>query len=378
MFERIRETKIMFWSLELLIVTGLVWGCTKVNFLFAPIGTFFSTIFIPILIAGVLFYMLNPVVMKLEKIKIGNFRFSHNGAVAVVFILLILFFVGILAWIIPKLVYQIGNLVTNIPNFVDVIEREFNDWNQQLGHVVWLKNVDYESYAQQFQTGLSGYANTIVSGLTASLGTIFGMATSMIVVAITVPIMLFYMLKDGQKLKPAIKRILPQKHAEQTMDLLSQMSNTISSYISGQLIEVLFVMVFTSMGFALVGEKYALLLGIFAGMCNIIPYVGPYIGVLPALIVAAKSGLMQVVLIIIVTVIVQQIDGNFIFPNIIGRSLSIHPLTIIIILLAAGKIAGLMGMILGVPLYAVVKVIIEFIYNFVNLSEQTVPSKTES
>ncbi len=378
MFERIQKSKLMFWSLELLIVAVLIWVCTKIDFLFAPIGTFFSTIFMPVLLAGVLFYMLNPIVMRLEKVKLGKFRFNHTGAVAVVFILLLLLFIGALAWLIPKLIGQVGNLVTNIPNFVDVIKRVLGEWNQRLSHIGWLKTVDYESYANQIQSGLSDYAKTFMSGLTSSVGTVIGMATSITVVAITVPVMLFYMLKDGQKLKPAIKRFLPRKHAEQTMDLLSQMSNTISNYIGGQLIEVLFVMVFTSMGFALVGEKYALLLGIFAGMCNIIPYVGPYIGVLPALIVAIESGLMQVILVAVVTVVVQQIDGNFIFPNVIGRSLSIHPLTIIIILLVAGNIAGLLGMILGVPLYAIVKVIVEFIYHVSHISDKAASTTPES
>ena len=173
-----------------------------------------------------------------------------------------------------------------------------------------------------------------------------------------------YMLKDGQKLMPTVRRLLPNKHADQTMDILAQMSQTLSHYIGGQMIECLFVMTFTSIGFSLVGLKYGLLLGIFAGMCNIIPYVGPYIGVLPAVIVAiGTGGLILVITVLVVTVVVQQIDGNFVYPNVIGRTLKIHPLTIIVILMVAGNIAGLMGMILGVPLYAVVKVIVENIYH---------------
>ncbi len=87
---------------------------------------------------------------------------------------------------------------------------------------------------------------------------------------------------------------------------------------------------------------------------------------------------MQVILVAVVTVVVQQIDGNFIFPNVIGRSLSIHPLTIIIILLVAGNIAGLLGMILGVPLYAIVKVIVEFIYHVSHISDKAASTTPES
>ena len=143
------------------------------------------------------------------------------------------------------------------------------------------------------------------------------------------------MLKDGHKFLPSIKKIIPTRHADQTIDLLSKMSKTISKYIGGQIIECLFVGTFTAIGYVLVGQGYALLLGVFAGICNIIPYVGPYIGILPALIVAFGDSTLQILYVVIVVLVVQQVDGNVVYPNIIGKTLKIHPLTIIVILLAA-------------------------------------------
>lgn len=363
MFNQFQRSKLIFWSVEILIVALIIWVCSQVGFLFAPIGTFFNTIFMPILLAGVLFYMLNPVVMLLQKVKIGRFKLNRTWSVALIFLALLGILAGGAVWLVPRLIQQVATLVNNVPNLVKIIQRGLGDLNEQLSHYDWLKNVDFQSYAKQVESGLSSYAQTFMNGLTSSIGTVIGMATSVTVVAITVPVMLFYMLKDGPKLMPAIKRMLPPKHADQTMQLLAKMSHTLSRYIGGQMIEVLFVMTFTSIGFTFIGVKYSLLLGIFAGMCNIIPYVGPYIGILPALIVAIGSGLVQVISVLIVTIIVQQVDGNFIYPNVIGRTLKIHPLTIIVILLVAGNLAGLMGMILGVPLYAVVKVIVQFVYH---------------
>lgn len=362
-FNQLQRSKLFFWSLEILVVATLIWVCTKLGFLFSPIGTFFKTIFMPILLAGVLFYMLNPIVKGLTKVKIGRFKLNRTWSVAIVFLVLLGLLSGGLVWLVPRLIQQVGTLVNNVPKIVHIIQSSLNTMNQHLSHYKWLQNVDFQSYANQLEKGLSTYAQSFMTGLTTSVGTVIGMATSVTIVAITVPVMLFYMLKDGPKLMPAIRRLLPPKHADQTMDLLTKMSQTLSRYIGGQMIECLFVMTFTSIGFTLIGAKYGLLLGIFAGMCNIIPYVGPYIGVLPAVIVAFGTGLVQVISVLVVTVIVQQIDGNFVYPNVIGRSLKIHPLTIIVILLVAGNIAGLMGMILGVPLYAVVKVIVEYIYH---------------
>lgn len=366
----LQQSKLFFWTLELLIVATLIWVCTKIDFVFSPIGTFFRTIFMPILLAGILFYLLNPIVKLLQRVKIGRFRFNRTSAVAVIFLALAGILVGGIGWLVPRLIQQVANLMNHILAIIRIIQRGLNDTNTRLSRIEWLQNVDFQQYADQLEKGLSNYAQTFMNGLTNGLGTVIGLATSVTIVAVTVPVMLFYMLKDGPKLMPAIRRLLPEKHADQTMTLLVKMSQTLSRYIGGQVIECLFVGTFTSIGFSLIGEKYGLLLGIFAGMCNIIPYVGPYIGVLPALLVGFENGLMQVVAVLIVTVIVQQVDGNFVYPNVIGRSLNIHPLTIIVILLVAGNIAGLIGMILGVPLYAVVKVVVGYIYHIWRLPQE--------
>lgn len=113
-----------------------------------------------------------------------------------------------------------------------------------------------------------------------------------------------------------------------------------------------------------------MLLGVVAGLANIIPYIGPYIGIFPALIIAVTQSTQMVIFVVIVVLIVQQIDGNFVYPNVIGKSLNIHPLTIIVLLLVAGNIAGLLGMILGIPLYAVVKVVIKYFYDIRQLQEK--------
>ena len=194
-----------------------------------------------------------------------------------------------------------------------------------------------------------------------------GAVTSITMTIVTVPFVLFYMLKDGPKLLPNIKRMLPDKQADVIGDLLVKMSDTIAKYISGQVIECLFVGTFSAIGYGLVGIPYALLIGMFAGITNIIPYLGPYIGLVPAIFIALSMSFKEVILVIVVCVVVQQIDGNLVYPNVIGKSLDIHPLTIIMILLAAGNIAGLLGMILAIPLYAVSKVVVTYVYDIIKL-----------
>lgn len=353
------ESRLLFWSIELLIVATLIWVCTQISFLFTPIGIFLSVVFTPLLLSGILFYLLNPIVKLLERLHWHRFRFNRTGAVVVVFVGLIAIIGYGAAWVAPKLVSQITNLVGNIPDFARSSEAVL----KQAAQHPWLQQLDFGKLLNQIQTALSKYADGVMSGLTSGIGTVVGTVTSVTVTAVTVPVMLFYMLKDGEKLLPAIRRLLPEKHADQTMELLSRMNATIARYIGGQILECLFVGTFTALGYMLVGEDYALLLGVFAGLCNLIPYVGPYIGILPALIVGFTISTNVVIAVIVVVVVVQQIDGNLVYPNIIGRTLQIHPLTIIIILLAAGNIAGLLGMILAIPLYAVVKTVVQYLYS---------------
>ncbi|CAJ1226987.1 AI-2E family transporter [Levilactobacillus zymae] len=353
------NSRLLFWSVELLIVATLIWVCTQISFLFSPIGIFLSVIFTPLLLSGILFYLLNPLVKLLERVHWKRLHFNRTAAVAVVFIGLIAVIGYGAAWVVPKLVSQITNLVGNIPDFARSSEAVL----KQAANHPWLQQIDFSKYLTQLQDSLAKYAESVMSGITSGIGTVVGTVTSVTVTAVTVPVMLFYMLKDGEKLMPAIRKLLPAKHADQTLELLSRMNATIARYIGGQILECLFVGTFTALGYMLIGEKYALLLGVFAGLCNLIPYVGPYLGILPALIVAFTISTNMVLYVIIVVVVVQQIDGNLVYPNIIGRTLRIHPLTIIIILLAAGNIAGLLGMILAIPLYAVVKTVVQYLYS---------------
>ncbi|MHA8110045.1 AI-2E family transporter [Lactobacillaceae bacterium Melli_B4] len=359
MHDHLNRSKVLFWSLEILIVVAIVYLCNKISFLFTPIGIFISTVFVPILVAGALFYMLNPIVELLMKVHYKHFRLNRTASVAIIFIA----FLGILIYIGASFIPRIFTQVTNLFNHLPDVAASTEDTIEKVTNHGWMQNVDITDYINQFQTYLTNYTQNVLSSITTSLGNIISMATSVAIVIITVPVILFYMLKDGHKLMPTIEKLIPKRHQKQTVVLLSRMNETIARYIGGQMIECLFVGIFTSLGYVLIGQKYALVLGVFAGVCNIIPYVGPYIGILPSLLVAFSADIKQVIYVVIVVLIVQQLDGNLVYPNVIGKSLQIHPLTIIVILLAAGNISGLVGMILAIPLYAVVKVVVQYIYN---------------
>lgn len=359
MFDNFKRSKLFFWSVELLVVALLVFVCTQVSFLFEPIGIFISTIFIPLILSGLMFYILNPIVKLVEKIKIKNRKLPHTPVVLLVLLVVFLIFAGALILVVPQLITQITKLLNNIPAFTDSMQTQMNKFlSSDIGRKLNLK-VSTSSLESQFEQ----YAKSLLMGTVNGLGAAISMITSITITAITVPVMVFYMLNDGHKLMPSIKRLFNPRRADAIEKLMLKMSKTISQYITGQAIECLFIAVFTGIGYLIIQQPYALLLGIVAGIANVIPYVGPYIGILPSLIVAITVSPWQLLWVTIVVVIVQQVDGNVVYPNIIGKTLKIHPLTIIIILLAAGNIAGIGGMILAIPFYAIVRTIVEFIWN---------------
>ncbi|MGB3161423.1 AI-2E family transporter [Carnobacterium sp.] len=366
--ELFKKSKLMFWSIWLLVIATLIFMSTKIDFIFQPITTFVSTLFTPILVAGFLYYLLNPIINLMAKTKIKR---KHG------IIIILLLFIGIVAVLIfsvlPVLVKQIGEFISNVPELIKALE----EYSRELIKQPWLKDFNIEKSMNELDLSIGNIADTVFSSITNSVGSIVGAVANTTIVIFTTPIILFYMFKDGQHFRPAVAKFFPKEFRGQLIELLGQMNNTIASYISGQSLVCLIVGIFTFIGYLIIGMPYALLLGIIAGITNIIPYVGPYIGAAPAVIIGLTISPTKAILVALVVVVVQQVDGNFISPNVIGKTLAIHPLTIIVILLVAGNLAGLLGMILGVPFYAVVKTVIVYLHDMINIKKRHLNLQTD-
>lgn len=336
MFEKIKNSKLMFWSVELLVIATLIFVSSKIDFVFQPIGTFFTTLFAPILIAGFLYYLLNPLVNLLMKMGVKRLL-----AIALIFILLIGMIVLIFMSVIPNLVEQLVSLAKNIPGFISNMQ----DWLQQAAdnatRFPLFKELDVDKYISNLDVSAGSIIQQSLTGVTNGLGSLIGKITTVVLLLVTVPFILFYMLKDGEKLVPNIERLFPEKQRDNIKGLLQQLNKTLSDYISGQAIECLFVGTFTFLGYLLIGVDYAF-------------FDSP----------------TKALLCILIVLIVQQVDGNVIYPNVIGKSLNIHPLTIILILLVAGNLSGILGVFLGVPVYAILRTVVIFIVKIVKQSKQ--------
>lgn len=359
----LRKSKFQFWLLQILLIVAIIYVCTKISFVFQPIFIFFSTIFAPILISGFLFFLLNPIVKWAEKIKIPR---------GLGILLIFLIFIGLIVFAIslagPAIAGQVTELVNHIPKYMRDIEPVLDDFAQS-PLLDWMINQEYVNLEELGQNILA-YLGELPGRITSSLSNIVGVVSNAAITIVTVPFLLYYMLKDGHKFSNAAVRFLPTDYRDEGKVILKETGKTLTDYIQGQLIVALCVGTLSFIGYLIIDLPYAMLLAMAVAVTNIIPYVGPIIGAAPAFIVGLFQSPMTALLVVVVALIAQQIESNFISPLVIGKSLDTHPVTIIIILLTAGNLAGILGMILAVPVYAVAKTIVLNIVKFVRLSRQ--------
>jgi len=185
-----------------------------------------------------------------------------------------------------------------------------------------------------------------------------------IVIITVIPVLVFYFLKDYHQIKTYFKKILPIKYRPIISGLIDTIDESLGGYIRGQLLVAAFVSLLTLIVFHLLGVKYALLLAIIMGLTNIIPYFGPIIGAVPAVAITITASTKLAIFVIIAVFIIQIVESNFISPYIVGKTMNIHPVAIIFALLLGGKIYGIIGMIIAVPLLTILKEVTSHLITF--------------
>ena len=264
--------------------------------------------------------------------------------------------------VIPLLRDQIMRLIVSFPNLVNDIERMLEQviGSQFLNQVQQTFDFNISDLAAQ----VSNQATTILNSTFAGIGNIIGSVSKTVMAIITVPFILFYLLKDGKKLPDYILNFVPIPMRSHTFTVLQEMNKQISSYIRGQIVVSFCIGVLMFIGFVIIGLDYAPVLAVIASFTSVVPYLGPAIAITPALIIAVVTSPYMLLKLIIVWTIVQLIEGKFISPQIMGRNLHVHPITIIFIIIIAGNLFGVVGILLAVPGYAVLKVITTHLFEY--------------
>ncbi|MFL0497950.1 AI-2E family transporter [Priestia megaterium] len=366
--EKILNNKFVVYTIIIFILSMTIFSLSKIGFILIPISIFIKTIALPIILAGICFYLFNPLVDFLERKGVKRII-----SILVLYIVIIGALTIIISSVIPPLKNQVDRLIDNIPELTHDVQHAVTNLsnNRYVEQGLQSANTDLDKLSKDASKHLSKYVSGFSSGIVNFVGTI----TEIILSVAVLPFILFYLLKDGKNLPNYIVKLLPNRSRSEAKFILADMNHALSAYIRGQIFVAICIGVLLFIGYLIIGLDYALLLAIIAMVTNVVPYLGPIIAIIPAIIIAFITSPFMLVKLAIVWAVVQLLEGKVISPQIMGRSLDIHPITVIFVILTAGNLFGIIGIILAVPGYAVLKVIITHIYQFIRLNSTMYPDK---
>jgi predicted PurR-regulated permease PerM len=353
-FERFVRVGIVAWS-------GI--GVIVLAYLLLRLMVYVNPIVPPLLIAVAVVYLLNPVVSALE--RRGLPRVAGAGIVYILFLCIVALVVSLL---VPVVTRQVTAVIDHFPDYLAdgqaAVRRLAARFGQEPNFRLdaeqvreWLSAGENRQAVTRYLTGLRSFTNSLISGL---------------IVIVLGPVMAFYLLVDLPRLKRGSMALIPPARREEITTLMDRIGQAVGGFFRGQLLVALFVGVASSIGLWAIGLPFWLLVGMVAGVFNLVPLVGPFIGGGLAVIIALIDGQpLKALWAAIVLLIVQQIDNHLISPNVMGRTVQLHPVVVMLGLLVGASFAGLFGMLVIVPLVAVAKIVFLFIWSkYVDYGEE--------
>ncbi|MEZ5176348.1 MAG: AI-2E family transporter [Acidimicrobiia bacterium] len=338
----IRRLGVFSWSMiGVLILTAIVfWLIDKGRIVLAPL-----------LLAVVIVFVLNPMVSWLHRRGVPRILGALLGFLA--------FFAGlalVAVVVTPDIIDQTQSLVDRFPTIFDDTAQQLRDLLDDLGFgsiAVW----SYQDLVDYLND--PGNRDTLIDLLTANIGSVTAGVFEFILVFLIGPVLAFYFLVDLPSTGERMVGLIPPKKRGEMMHLGRQLNVALGGFLRGQLVVALIVGSLLSFGYWLIGLDFWLLIGIIGGILNIVPFLGPWIGGALGVIVALTTGdFSTVVWAVVVAVVVQQIDNNFVSPTVLRATVRLHPTVTLLVLVLGGALAGIWGVIIAVPLTASLKILV--------------------
>ncbi|WP_170270532.1 AI-2E family transporter [Heliorestis acidaminivorans] len=311
---------------------------------------FIRAVLIPFFIAFVIAYLLHPAVYWLE-----HKGLSRSLSILGIFSLFFGILAALIAFAMPKIIEEMLHFSEQVPSYiqeVDILLARIQENMMRAGFPPGLQQVWGETLTE-IEESLLRTVRNILDG-------IFDLLAHSLEI-ILIPVMSFYFLRDWDNIGQTLHRITPRKIRGDVQYLASETDRVLKAVIRGHLLIALIVGTLTAIGMWAIGMKYSLMIGVIAGVADLIPYFGPIIGTIPVVILGLLHSPQTALWAVLIMFIIQQIESNLISPKILGDSVGLHPLIIIFALLAGGHLFGLIGLLLAIPLAAVLKVIGRYI-----------------
>ena len=351
---------------------GVLWGkIGKVISLLQPFIFGFA-------IAYLLDFLLRFYESKMKNIKCfekANFRRKRTVGLILTYITTFLVIVLFMQFVLPQVIDSLVGLINDIPTYINNTTKLF----QEIVHKFDLN----EEVFNFINTNFNDVTNYIIKQVTNMLPVLGGLVTSTaaglwnVVLGIIISI---YILIDKEKFCALAKKIsyaiLPQRAADKTIEITHRSSDTFGKFLSGKILDSLIIGILTFVVLTIFKMPYTLLVSVIVGITNIIPFFGPFIGAIPSVIIILFVSPVKALWFLLIILVIQQIDGNIIGPKILGDSIGISAFWILFSILVAGKFLGLVGMVIGVPLFAVIYSIIKEVVES-QLDKKGLKTKTE-
>lgn len=332
---RLTIVLLLFLCFYLLIKLKPIWG-PILDVIWAGLTPFF--------IAALFTYLLHPIVEGLHRHKVPR---------PLAILLIYVVFFGGLAFAlvkgVPSLIVQLKELDDEIPKYVRMYRHLIQEFYHHTANLPETVHDHFRGVLHKAEV----YVNSLIKKI---INVLMGLAKHILTIFV-VPVLVFYFLNDYPRIQKATAAVVPRKWHERGKRMLKDIDESLGNYIRGQFFVCLFLGVIAVLVFWLLKLPYFVLLGTIVGLTDIIPYFGPILGFIPVALVAATVSWKMILYVLGFTIVLHFVEGNFLSPLIVGKSLHMHPIVIIFALFIGGEVGGLLGLLLAVPAFAVIRVI---------------------
>lgn len=313
------------------------------------------TLTLSILIAAMLAYFLNPLVKSVK----NKLKISDTLAILAVFLVVILIFLILGFTVFPKTVSDVKNLIMKFPEYY---KQTLESINEFLGQYEVFKNINLDNnfiadnLSKIYSKQKANAANLILNSAKNVMSFIFSLVLT--------PIFTFYFLKDKDDIREKLKKMIPKQKNDRLMMLFSKMHQDMTKYISGKIKMAIFVGFATFIMLLVLGVEFSFVIGIITCVADIVPYVGPLMGLIPAFVFGFIDSPIKALWILIMYLFLQWVENNIVGPKILSEETGFHPIVVLFLLIVGGSLFGFLGMILSVPIALVIKTVYnEYVVN---------------
>lgn len=338
------------YSIGTILVLLIIYLCILLAPVINALLEFITTLLLPLLIGGVLFYILRPLRDLLEKNKIPRLY-----AIAIIYCALAIVIALITIYLWPFFSEQITSFSQSPAGKIQEVQDKTIDF------------INIFNFADlstlELKRALDSFLRKMTNWLTQDIISVIGKFTKITSLIIFTPFILFYFLKDSSSFQPLVFSATPKTYKDIMKRLLRDFDATLHIYIGGQFLIAVIIGTLMFIGYSIIGLPYALLLAMLALVFNMIPFIGTFISTIPALLVGFAESPWLAFKVLLVILVVHLLDANVISPYILGSRLNIHPMTILLLLITCGSLYGILGLLLAAPIYALIKVLVMDLYD---------------